>query len=139
MKRYVMEIGSTWLNGLPANQFTVSTIAYAEVASAVARRARSGTLSLTDQTAILRLFRYEMAHLFWKIEVDNSICQPAGFLAEKYMLRAYDSVQLVCAIRADILFKQSGVPSVTFLTSDKELLAAGIQAGLTMDDPQNYP
>jgi hypothetical protein len=139
VKRYVVEKGSTWLNGLSANQFVVSTVVYAEVASAVARRARGGTLSLSDQTSILNLFRYEMIHLFWKIEVDNAVCQQAGFLAEKYVLRAYDSLQLASAIRAELLFKQSGVPTLTFLTSDKELLVAGSQAGLIMDDPQNYP
>lgn len=138
IKRYVIETGSSWVNGLLRNGFIVSTITYAEVASALARRVKGGTVSTSDQAQFLKMFDFDMEHRFWLIEVDKRLCQNAGLLAAKHTLRGYDSVQLACALKANNLLLQAGGNGLTFLTADKALLAAATAENLATDNPENY-
>ena len=59
-KRYLDEVGSAWLKSLYAEQhsnrfYAVATISV-EVVAAISRRARGGTITLTDADAFCSLF-----------------------------------------------------------------------------------
>jgi uncharacterized protein len=137
-KRYVVELGSKWINDLSPNEFIVATIVYAEMYSAITRQFRGGSISSDDYADALKIFDYDMENHFLLIEVDKSLFQQAGKLAQLYPLRGYDSVQLACAIKANDLLMKVGVEPLTFLTADKALLKAAANEGLVTDNPESH-
>jgi predicted nucleic acid-binding protein len=63
----------------------------------------------------------------------------AGNLCRVYNLRAYDAVQLSCALNThkNLLADQMSPP--IFICADKRLVEFAYAEGLTVDDPQNHP
>ena len=63
VKRYVSETGSAWVQSLvgptTGHQNYIARITGAEVVAAIARRARGGSLSASDATAMLTAFRHD--------------------------------------------------------------------------------
>jgi uncharacterized protein len=137
-KRYMAEKGSPWIKSLAPLRFIVAAITHAVIYSALARRLRSGTLLSADHAKLIRLFDYDMERRFRIIDVTRNLYQQSGKLAEKHGLRTYDSVQLACGLKANALLLTVGINDFTFLTADKELLAAAEAEGLTTDNPDNH-
>jgi hypothetical protein len=90
VKRYIREIGSTWVLSLfdPAlnNDVLIAAIAGVEIVTTVTRRARGGTISASDATA-----------------------------AETLGLRGYDAVQLAAGLEINALCIASSLPPLTFV------------------------
>ncbi|MBO3459364.1 type II toxin-antitoxin system VapC family toxin [Aetokthonos hydrillicola Thurmond2011] len=118
LKRYVSEIGTTWIQSLTAqeagNLLIVARIAWVEVLSALARRQREGSLSGNQANQILQAFRYHFDTQYQKVELLPSVIQIAGQLVSRYPLRAFDAVQLASSLC--ISPQLSGVNAMTFFT-----------------------
>lgn len=59
------------------------------------------------------------------IGVDRDLAWQAGEIAETHALRGYDAVHLACAVSV-------GDPALVLVTWDRDLAAAGIEAGLVV-------
>ena len=73
------------------------------------------------------------------VELDRSLAEAAGQLVRKYVLRAYDAVQLAAALRV-----QAAVPSnqnsiFTFLTADTRLITTAEAKGIATENPNDHP
>jgi uncharacterized protein len=143
VKRYVPETGSAWIRVLLApktgNSLLIARITWVEVLSALARREREGSLTLTDRTLIIQRFRSHLNNQYQVIELDTTLAETAGQLVGQYPLRAYDAVQLASVLRIQPAFATEQSTSLIFLTSDDRLNTIAQALGLLTDNPNHYP
>jgi predicted nucleic acid-binding protein len=95
VKLYVAEPGSAEVRRLVDAAAVVATvaIAYTEARSAFARRRREGSLKPGAYRAARQAFDADWSRLL-TVAVTSDLCREAGDLAERYRLRAYDSIHL---------------------------------------------
>ena len=143
VKRYVNEIGSEWVLSITApaagNEIYTVRITSVEVASAISRRKRDGTILSTDAAMVIATLKNDFLNEYQIIEVTEPLVNRAMTLAETYSLRGFDAVQLAAACEIQALCITSGIPPLSFLSGDKELNAAATAAGLSVDDPNTHP
>jgi hypothetical protein len=142
VKRYISEIGSTWVLSLfdPAlnNDVLIAAITGVEIVAAITRRARGGSISATDATAARSQFRSDLQSEYQVVEITENIINSAMALAEALGLRGYDAVQLAAGRKINALCLASSLPPVTFVSADDELNKAAASEGLLIENPNDY-
>jgi predicted nucleic acid-binding protein len=127
VKRYVSEPGSEAVRALfrGRRRLGASAVSLVEVTAALFRRWRAG--ELTPEVArggapqvALDLEEFEL------VEVRPPVLAFAAELVVRHPLRAYDAIQLACAVR---LARSAGV-ALTFVCADRDLLTAAVAEGL---------
>ena len=148
VKRYVIETGSAWVNGLVVdknadgtlrNRVYLSSITFVEVTAALVRRSRGGSLSAADLEASLTRFRRDASRVYRMLRLTAAHLKRAAQLTEKHGLRGYDAVQLAAALGANEVTIAAGLPPIIFISADTELLAAASAEGFPVDDPNLHP
>lgn len=142
-KRYVSEIGSAWVRNICApasgNNIFIAEITVVEITSAIVRRRRSGSLTVADAAAALRQFDADLTNVYFVSEVTSARLTEARRIAETYGLRGYDAVQLAVAVELNRDQIAVGLPFITLVSADDELLdAAGVE-GLLVENPHHHP
>lgn len=98
-------------------------LTYVETRAALARMRAAGRLK--PATHVLKLQQFG---LIWSrvavLDIDEGLVERAAGLAERHVLRAYDSVQLASALSV------SEAEAVTFACWDDDLRAAAAHEGL---------
>jgi uncharacterized protein len=139
LKRYIPEIGTTWIQNLTAkasgNTLLISRITSVEILSAIARRQREGSLTLEQSQELRTIFQRHFTDQYEVVELTPSITALAGELCDRQSLRAYDAVQLASAISVLPTVTQSPENSLTFLTADDRLLNAARLENIQADNP----
>ena len=142
VKRYIAETGTNWvINQLrvsAANDIFIANITGIEVASAIARRVRSESITQIFADKALRRFKRDFDKKFIVIELTPKIVKVGILLAEKYSLRGYDTVQLAVGLSVKNRLAQSGIQNFTFISADKNLNSAAVAEGLTVDNPNQH-
>lgn len=142
-KRYIAEIGSAWVKGITApqagNAIYIAPITLVEVASALARRARGGTLSVVDAAQGLLDFQNDYNLQYDTIVMTTGLMQSAATLATKYALRGYDAVQLAAALQVRDERMALGLNAPLFAAADNELNAAAVAEGMLVENPNHHP
>lgn len=128
MKRYVQEPGTALVRRLlTASSPATSRFSEVEVASAVARRCREGTLSIAARDRVLRAWVADLQALHL-VEVTDETAGIARALLLRHPLRAGDAVQLAsCLVLQQSL--RTPVPMVAF---DDRLREAAAGEGLAV-------
>ena len=95
VKLYVTEPGSAIVRDQvnTADVVATSSIAYTETRAALARRRRERALAPAAFATAKKAFDIDWPR-YLTVEITSSLCREAGELAERYRLRAYDSVHL---------------------------------------------
>ncbi len=129
MKLYVDEAGRSAVLSALDNAVKVAShdIAYVEQRSALARLEREGRLSQSESGEIRSQFESDWKALL-VVETTHPLLRRAADFAERYALRAYDSVHLAAA---DRISAAAGV-DVVFGCFDQRLNDAAQTLGLTM-------
>ena len=130
VKLYVTEPGSDAVRKLvdSATLVATSSVAYPEARAALARRPRERALRPVAFAAAKRAFEAEWPKYF-TVEVTSALCRQAGEFAERYRLRAYDSVHL--AAFAEVA-REAGVRDTRFSSFDEALNRAARSLGRTL-------
>jgi uncharacterized protein len=143
VKRYINEIGSTWVLGLftPAsdNEIFVAAITGVEIIAAITRRSRGGSISATDRVLVCGQFRNDLQTDYQIVEITANIIDSGMMLAETYGLRGYDAVQLAAGCAINELAISSGLSPITFVSADNELNVCVASEGLPVENPNTYP
>ncbi|MFB2891565.1 type II toxin-antitoxin system VapC family toxin [Aerosakkonemataceae cyanobacterium BLCC-F50] len=143
VKRYINEIGSTWILSLfdPAlnNDILVAAITSVEIVAAITRRALGGSISATDATAACNQLRNDLNSDYQVVEITEKIINSAMELAENNGLRGYDAVQLAVGLEINTLCLTNSLPAAIFVSADNELNTAAAKEGLIIENPLNYP
>jgi len=130
VKLYVTEPGSDAVRKLVDSATLVATasVAYPETRAALARRRRERALRPVVFVSAKRAFEAEWPKYF-TVEVTSALCRQAGEFAERYRLRAYDSVHL--AAFAEVA-REAGVRDTRFSSFDEALNRAARSLGRTL-------
>jgi predicted nucleic acid-binding protein len=143
VKRYVAEAGSGWIRRLAApgsrNNISIAEVTRVEVASALARREREGSLSATERARLLSTFEAHCAARYRLVPTEHHVVDHAVDLIGHHRLRAYDAIQLATAIVVSRSLLQYGLPSLSFVSADNELLLAAGAEGLATENPNLHP
>jgi predicted nucleic acid-binding protein len=141
-KRYLAEKGSDWVRACftdpPTNTVFIAEVTLVELAAAVARRVREGSLPRTYWREFRPLC---MSHLsaYEIVPFNRSAVEMAMALCFKEGLRAYDAIQLYTAILVGGRLTAHGLAPLTFVSADKDLLLAATTPGYPFKtvDPNN--
>lgn len=142
IKRYVAEIGTNWVVGICTASvghvlYTVR-ISGAEIAAALFRRVRMGSLTASDAQAVVTQFKADFRSRYQIVEATEQVIDSAMILAEKHGLRGYDSVHLAAALELQATRVSLSLSSITFVCADDKLNAAAVAEGLPVENPGNY-
>lgn len=125
VKRYVREAGSQTVRRLLTGDVPVtSRLSEVEIASALHRRVREGTISEGERDRALGALAADMASIY-VVELLPAVTAIALTLLKRYSLRAGDAVQLASCLHVR---EQVGV-AVTFLVYDTRLGEAARREG----------
>lgn len=142
VKRYVAEVGTGWVQSLAdpdsRNHLIIARMTQVELAGALARREREGSLDSDAVSRALDTLRYDLDTEYRVVELDSSVAGPAAQLVRLHPLRAHDAVQLASAQQIFAAFAQQVDPPFTFLTADDRLLAVAESVGLPTDNPNRH-
>ena len=127
VKRYIAEAGSPQVAAsiAAAELAGTSIITRAEVAAALAKAVRVGTLARDEALACLQAFRNEWTDLV-RLQLSELTVSRADAFAWEYGLRGYDAVHLATAS----LWQDAMGERVTFVAFDRKLWEAAARAGL---------
>ncbi len=141
VKRYVPEAGSAWVTHLCEQEpLATSLIAVTEIASALARRAREGSLTEQQRDTLFRAVVRD-ARTLVLVDTNRLVAQRAAQLLlaapAHFRLRALDAIHLASAVHTFARARRRGVATGTFVSADEALLAAARWAGLTTQNPES--
>jgi uncharacterized protein len=143
VKRYAVEIGSSWVINLTdaqaSNEVFTALVTGAEIVAAIARKARVGAITLPDATAAIAAFKSHFKVEYLVVLLTVAITERAMDLAEKHGLRGYDAVQLASALTIQDDLDTNGVSLIAFVSADMNLNKAAQAEGLAVENPQDYP
>jgi predicted nucleic acid-binding protein len=145
IKNYVTELGHSWVVALcdPANsnQIYISQAALVEAVAAFCRmaRARPRRFGIATRNRLIQEFRSDAGTRFITVVVDAALYTRAADLCVAHPLRAYDAVQLACAITARDETIAAGLPQPIFVCADADLLAIAATEGLPIENPNGHP
>jgi predicted nucleic acid-binding protein len=138
VKRYVAEVGSDWVRAIchdVQSTLFLSELDLVEVSSAFARRCRGGDITDEDRRSYLDLFIHDCAHHYHLIPIERPTIERAVDLAQQHYLRGYDAVQLASALTVNDHLVAAGLPSLTFVSADDDLVAAARSQQLLTENP----
>lgn len=143
VKRYVPEIGSTWVAQLCQQEpIAGSLLSVPEITSALARRTREGALTGQQRDVLLQAFFRDLQSLLI-VRVDRVIVTRAATLLLTaplpVRLRTLDALHVALA---QALFEEAGrqgIETGSFIAADRALLDAARWVGLPTLNPDDYP
>jgi uncharacterized protein len=143
VKRYVMELGSTWVISITtpvvSNTIHLVRITGVEVISAITRIHRSSRISAADAGNAISDFRSDFSSDYRITDVTTPLIEDAMILAETHASRGYDAVQLAAALEVNEQQVALGFSPITLVSADVDLNTAATTEGLTVDDPNAHP
>jgi len=143
LKRYISEIGSSWITSLSTPGFghdlVIAHITLTELVSGVMRRKREGTLTVADAQSLRLLIDHDAQQEYIVMGLTARIVHRAEDLLEAHALRAYDAVQLATALESHHILSQRVSSQIIFVSADQRLLTVAATEGLQTDDPNAHP
>jgi len=129
IKLYVDEIDSGKIKGIANKAAVISTskIAYAEARSAFARKQREGGFSVSILRKVVEDFNKDWESYFL-IEITDGLIRFAGDIAEKYLLRGFDSIHLASAVN----LRNKINSAIYFSSHDTRLNQAAEKEGISV-------
>ena len=139
IKHYVAEAGSQWLETTifepSENVLLISRITVVEMRSALARRKREASIQPQDHADALTALSEDCLIRYRFVEFEAPVVDLAGEMLDRYVLRAYDAVQLASALATNRLLTDANLAPLVFVSADNNLLAAAQAVGLQIDNP----
>ena len=141
VKRYVSETGSAWVtktvDTASGNNIFIAQITAVEITAAIARRTRGSNPAVIN--SVFANLQHDLAVEYFDLEASSTTFQEANILARRHFLKGYDAVQLAVAVQFNREQTALGLPTITLVSADTELLDAARLEGLNIENPNNYP
>ena len=142
VKRYVNEIGSSWIQSLcdptSGNVIALAHVGLVEIAAALSMKTRQGFLPAPTRDGLLRDLQRDGRDQYWLIDVDQEMVIRAIELTRRQKLRGYDAVHMACALFLQETLLRHDLPAPILLSADHDLLAAAQAEGFLTDDPNTH-
>src|SRR5919108_1041696 len=127
-KRYVEEVGSTWVQVLVAQQsgqtIYTSVLTQPEIISALQRRVRERSIEAHQAQELAQQVVEHMTQSYTLAAITPPIITQACALLHRHPLRAYDALHLACALAVREAIAQQQLAGLVFVGADAALLAA---------------
>ena len=140
-KRYLLESGSVWVRKIADDKrhiITVSSIIRVEIASAVARRVREGSLPAEASVVLDKQVKIHLRNEYLVVPLVSRVIESAVELLYEHPLRSYDAVQLASGLEAHRHAMAISESSVIFVSADQRLLEIAEAVGLSVENPNTY-
>ena len=142
VKRYLAETGSGWVESLCAdeanNAIAIARFGLVEAAAAFAAKRRGQFITDSQYEAALGdLLRYA-GERYRLVAVGPTLIDSAIQLTRRHELRGYDAIHLACALALNRPLVDDGLPPLTFIAADDNLLAAAQSEGLAVENPNDH-
>ena len=146
VKYFVNESGSAWIrqqidetdaNGQYLHSVATVEISQIEVSAALAILQRLGRIGRQLRDRAFRDYLNLANRRFRLLVVDATLVSEASALPQKYPLKALDALHLAVAIR---LYRELAARqlTLTFVSSDRQLLAAAQAEGMPTENPHDH-
>jgi predicted nucleic acid-binding protein len=139
VKRYVHESGSVWVRDITASAsghlIHLSLLTTAEIASALARRQREGSVSVLECDRLFGTFLVDCARSYLLLRVEEDVIQRAVSLVRHYPLRTADAIQLATAVQLNQALQEAQLGPATVVSADDRILDAALYEGLPIENP----
>lgn len=145
VKRQIAEPGHLWVRALCApgtgNIISIAEIALVEVPASLSRMARMTPkrISVTRRDRLIAEFEDRVARQYAVVVVNRAILTRAAALCRVHPLRAYDAVQLACALTKRDDDAAAGLPAPIFVCADADLLNVAAAERLAIENPNSHP
>lgn len=145
VKRQVPEAGHTWVRALcdrrSGHTIVISEVAFVEVVASFSRMVRETPprLSIANRDRFIARFQQHVRRRYLVVDLNRTVLMRAATLCRTHPLRAYDGVQLACALtrRNDDL--AAGNPAPIFVCADANLLVVAQAEGFIVENPNGHP
>ena len=108
----------------------LARLASVELASALGRKVRAGTLSVGEQGRLWRLFRTHWRDQYDSVGLSDDVYAHAERLLFRHTLRALDAIHIGCAL---VVAAQLSAITLQFWTADRQQGQAAGAEGLTVE------
>lgn len=141
-KRYFNEKGHAWIiercDPKRGSRLYISQAALVEAVATMCRKTREQIITIAQRDKLIDAFKQDSQNTYIVSLVTDSIYTAAGDLCRSHKLRAYDAIQLACALdlRNESLANQVTTP--IFVCADLELLGIAAKEGLRIENPNNH-
>ena len=142
VKRYLAEMGSTWVQARcndPARVITTVDLSRVEVAAAFAAKLRGKFITQAEYQEALTKLAADAQKRYHLIPVTSQRVDEAIELTARHKLRGYDAVHLACALHLNQALLEDDLPPLTLVAADDDLLKAAQTEGLETENPNHYP
>jgi len=141
IKRYVPEQGQSWImmlcNPTQGHKIYIAQATLVEVVAGICRRARERSITIDARDRFIDAFRQDSQSAYGIQIVNNAIYTSASDLCKRHKLRAYDAVQLACALRLREKALANRALPPTFVCADNDLITIAAKEGLNVENPNN--
>jgi predicted nucleic acid-binding protein len=110
----------------------IGDITTVEIASALARKQREGSLTQAQVRRLWRAFRLHHREEYQVVALNGEVLRQAERLLFAHPLRAYDALQLATALRARTLLSRI-TPDFRFCTADQRQATTAAVEGLVVE------
>ncbi len=135
VKRYVREFDSRRMRALwsdPANVIYISQLTSTELASALGRLLREGSVDVDFVRRATHAFRLDIGRRVRVLALTPALQDVAERLVFAHPLRAADALQLATALAAARVVALAG-EGLSFITADRRQAAAALAEGLDVE------
>jgi predicted nucleic acid-binding protein len=142
VKRYLDEMGSTWVQERCNNSnrvIIIADITRVEMAAAFARKLHARRIGQEDYQEIHSKLSEDLRSRYQLVFPLPERIDEAVALASRYRLRGYDAVQLACALHANESLQTRSLPPLILVAADDALVKAAQSAGLQTENPNLHP
>ena len=123
----------------PSPEFALAQIGLVEIASAFAAQRRSNTLTLAEYDRVMDALFDDVRSRYRVVAISQPLIEFAVELTRRRKLRGCDAIQLAAAMTLNRSQHSSGLPPLTFVCADRDLLVAAQAEGLPTENPNDYP
>lgn len=145
VKRHIAEPGHAWVESVcdpsAGHTIVIAEVALVEVVASLSRmvRERPQRLDPTNRDRLIAYFDALVQSEYIMTQVNRAILKRAAGLCPRHPLRAYDAVQLACALTRRDDDVANGQPAPIFVCADTVLLAVASAEGLATENPNDHP
>jgi hypothetical protein len=133
-------LGARSLRPRAGHIIAVAELALVETSASFARMAREAAPRLTLPRRNRVISDFERCFRQWYVvEVNRALLMHASTLCQTHPLRAYDAVQLACALIFRDEELAAGRPAPVFVCADTQLLTIASAEGLGAENPNLHP
>jgi len=142
VKRYARETGTEFVERICQKEnitIAISDVTIAELGATFARKLRERNMTENEYKLMLDIFLDDYSNRYFKVAVNFNVLLRAVYLAKKNSLRAYDAIQLACAVNVRETIKLSESKSdIFFVVADDALEKAANAEGFKTINPNTY-